>query len=180
MPGAAGPVDAEVSGTPLSFTAVWDDFSGRWCCWRDVWKVTLPWSWSARGIFLWDDNFVCCILPRWFNLMWFVVSSAHLWNSRASELTFCQALLKSKFGPSNPLDFDVPSISKAVLVKDLYRHPFASTNTWQAWNLHRMSLPKFGEFHCFSLKACGAVSESICFTTLGLQALKQQWGHPGA
>ena len=88
-------------GPPSSFTAVWDDFSGRWCCWRDVWKVTLPWSWSALGIFLWDDNF--CVLPRWFNLMWFVVSSAHLWNSRASEMTFCQTLLKRKFGPSNPL-----------------------------------------------------------------------------
>lgn len=34
-----------------------DDFSGRWCCWRDVWKVTLPWSWSALCIFLWDDDF---------------------------------------------------------------------------------------------------------------------------
>ena len=113
-------------------------------------------------------TFVCCMLPRWFNLMWFVVSSAHLWNSRASELTFCQTLLKNKFGPSNPLDFDAPSISKAILVKDLYRHPFASTNTWQAWNLQRISLPKFGEFHCFSLEACGAVSKSICFTTLGL------------
>ncbi len=38
------------------------------------------------------------------------------------------------------LDFYAPSVSKAILVKDLYRHPFASTNTRQAWNSSPMSL----------------------------------------